>query len=34
MVFFVLNIIEAVGIIMLFKPFLAEKKKTPSDQLH
>ncbi|KAK7343003.1 hypothetical protein VNO80_25964 [Phaseolus coccineus] len=34
MVFFVLNIIEAVGIIMMFKPFLAEKKKTHSDQLH
>ncbi|BAU03039.1 Protein ZINC INDUCED FACILITATOR-LIKE 1 Protein ZIF-LIKE 1 [Vigna angularis] len=33
MVFFVLNIIEAIGIIMMFKPFLAEKKKTQSDQL-
>ncbi|KAL9298254.1 hypothetical protein ACSQ67_024150 [Phaseolus vulgaris] len=34
MVFFVLNIIEAIGIIMMFKPFLAQKKKTHSDQLH
>jgi len=34
MVFFVLNIVEAIGIMMMFKPFLAEKKKTQSDQLH
>ncbi|CAJ1977971.1 unnamed protein product [Sphenostylis stenocarpa] len=34
MVFFVLNIVEVVGILMMFKPFFAEKKKTPSDQLH
>lgn len=34
MVFFVLNIVEALGILMMFKPFLVEKKKTHSDQLH
>ena len=34
MVFFVLNIVEALGILMLFKPFLVEKKKTHSNQLH
>ncbi|KAH1217383.1 Protein ZINC INDUCED FACILITATOR-LIKE 1 [Glycine max] len=32
MVFFVLNIVEALGILMMFKPFLVEKKKTHSDQ--
>ncbi|XP_047172474.1 protein ZINC INDUCED FACILITATOR-LIKE 1-like, partial [Vigna umbellata] len=31
MVFFVLNIAEAVGLLMIFKPFLGEKKKP--DQL-
>ena len=31
MVFFVLNIVEAVGLLMMFKPFLGEKKKP--DQL-
>ncbi|KAG4957586.1 hypothetical protein JHK84_043522 [Glycine max] len=34
MVFFVLNIVEGLGILMLFKPFLVEKKKTHSNQLH
>ena len=34
MVFFALNIVEALGLLMLFKPFLAEKKKRHSDQLH
>ncbi|KAK7314029.1 hypothetical protein VNO77_39237 [Canavalia gladiata] len=34
MVFFVLNLIEALGILMMFKPFLREKKRSPSDQLH
>ncbi|CAJ1977974.1 unnamed protein product [Sphenostylis stenocarpa] len=34
LVFFVLNIVEAVGLLMMFKPFLVEKKKTHSDQLH
>ncbi|XP_015936834.1 protein ZINC INDUCED FACILITATOR-LIKE 1 isoform X1 [Arachis duranensis] len=34
MVFFALNIVEAVGILMLFKPFLAEKKKTQRVQLN
>ncbi|CAJ1977973.1 unnamed protein product [Sphenostylis stenocarpa] len=33
MVFFVLNIVEAVGLLMMFKPFLVEKKKTHTDQL-
>ncbi|CAJ1977972.1 unnamed protein product [Sphenostylis stenocarpa] len=34
MVFFILNIVEAVGLLMMFKPFLVEKKKTHSDQIH
>ncbi|KAK2407550.1 protein ZINC INDUCED FACILITATOR-LIKE [Trifolium repens] len=36
MVFFFLNLVEGLGILMLFKPFLGEKKKkkTHSDQLH
>ncbi|KAK7343001.1 hypothetical protein VNO80_25962 [Phaseolus coccineus] len=34
MVFFVLNIVQALGLLMLFKPFLVEKKKTHTDQLH
>ncbi|TKY68429.1 zinc induced facilitator 1 [Spatholobus suberectus] len=34
MVFFVLNIVEGLGILMMFKPLLVEKKKTRSDQLH
>ncbi|CAJ2657239.1 unnamed protein product [Trifolium pratense] len=34
MVFFFLNLIEGLGIFMIFKPFLGEKKKTQSDQLH
>ncbi|GAU33364.1 hypothetical protein TSUD_364890 [Trifolium subterraneum] len=34
MVFFFLNLVEGLGIFMLFKPFLGEKKKTQSDQLH
>ncbi|XP_054816355.1 protein ZINC INDUCED FACILITATOR-LIKE 1-like [Prosopis cineraria] len=29
MVFFVLNLVAAVGVLMMFKPFLAEKKTTP-----
>ncbi|KAI9115297.1 hypothetical protein K1719_013616 [Acacia pycnantha] len=33
MVFFVLNLVAALGVLMMFKPFLAEKKKTPSEQL-
>ncbi|RDY13686.1 Protein ZINC INDUCED FACILITATOR-LIKE 1, partial [Mucuna pruriens] len=33
MVFFVLNLVEGLGILLMFKPFLVEKKKTPSDQL-
>ncbi|XP_028782439.1 protein ZINC INDUCED FACILITATOR-LIKE 1-like isoform X1 [Neltuma alba] len=32
LVFFVLNLVEALGLLMMFKPFLAEKKKTPSHQ--
>ncbi|KAG4971006.1 hypothetical protein JHK84_037098 [Glycine max] len=34
MVFFALNIVEALGLLMLFKPFLVEKNKTHSNQLH
>ncbi|XP_058766678.1 protein ZINC INDUCED FACILITATOR-LIKE 1-like [Vicia villosa] len=34
MVFFFLNLVEALGIILMFKPFLGEKKKTNSDTLH
>ncbi|XP_028803352.1 protein ZINC INDUCED FACILITATOR 1-like isoform X3 [Neltuma alba] len=33
LVFFILNLIEALGVLMMFKPFLAEKKTTPSEQL-
>ncbi|XP_028782397.1 protein ZINC INDUCED FACILITATOR 1-like [Neltuma alba] len=33
MVFFVLNLVEVLGLLMMFKPFLAEKKKSPSEQL-
>ncbi|PNX93909.1 protein zinc induced facilitator-like 1-like, partial [Trifolium pratense] len=34
MVFFFLNLVEGLGILMMFKPFLGEKKKTQLDQLH
>nr|BAE71198.1 putative transporter-like protein [Trifolium pratense] len=34
MVFFFLNLVEILGILMLFKPFLGQKKKTHSDLLH
>jgi len=34
MVFFFLNLVEGLGILMMFKPFLGEKKKTHLDQLH
>ncbi|XP_058745715.1 protein ZINC INDUCED FACILITATOR-LIKE 1-like [Vicia villosa] len=34
MVFFFLNLVEALGIILMFKPFLGEKKKTNSVTLH
>ncbi|XP_054816260.1 protein ZINC INDUCED FACILITATOR-LIKE 1-like isoform X2 [Prosopis cineraria] len=33
LVFFILNLVEAVGLLMMFKPFLAEKETTPSKQL-
>ncbi|XP_061338515.1 protein ZINC INDUCED FACILITATOR-LIKE 1-like isoform X2 [Gastrolobium bilobum] len=33
-VFLVLNVVEILGILMMFKPFLSEKKKTHTDQLH
>ncbi|RDY13687.1 Protein ZINC INDUCED FACILITATOR-LIKE 1, partial [Mucuna pruriens] len=33
MVFFALNLVEGLGILLMFKPFLVEKKKTHSDQL-
>lgn len=29
MVFFVLNIIEALGVVLMFKPFMAEKNEKP-----
>ncbi|XP_054795512.1 protein ZINC INDUCED FACILITATOR-LIKE 1-like isoform X1 [Prosopis cineraria] len=32
LVFFVLNLVEALGLLMMFKPFLAEKKTTPSQR--
>ncbi|CAK8567245.1 unnamed protein product [Lathyrus sativus] len=32
-VFFVLNIVEGVGVILMFKPFLGEKKEKPMEQL-
>ncbi|XP_028802651.1 protein ZINC INDUCED FACILITATOR-LIKE 1-like [Neltuma alba] len=34
MVFFALNLVEAIGLLMMFKPFLGEKKKKPSQQLY
>ncbi|XP_027187008.1 protein ZINC INDUCED FACILITATOR-LIKE 1-like isoform X2 [Cicer arietinum] len=34
MVFFFLNLVEGLGILLMFKPFLIEKKKTHPDQLH
>ncbi|CAK8566793.1 unnamed protein product [Lathyrus sativus] len=34
MVFFFLNLVEGLGIVLMFKPFLSEKKKTTSDTLH
>lgn len=34
MVFFVLNIAGGLGVLLMFTPFLTEKKKTPSQQLH
>jgi len=34
MVFFVLNIAGGLGVLSMFTPFLTEKKKTPSRQLH
>ncbi|XP_054815016.1 protein ZINC INDUCED FACILITATOR 1-like isoform X2 [Prosopis cineraria] len=33
MVFFVLNLVAALGVLMMFKPFLAEKKTNPSQQI-
>ncbi|XP_028782366.1 protein ZINC INDUCED FACILITATOR-LIKE 1-like [Neltuma alba] len=33
MAFFVLNLVEALGAAMMFKPFLAEKEETASEQL-
>ncbi|KAK4285263.1 hypothetical protein QN277_001989 [Acacia crassicarpa] len=32
LVFFALNLVELLGLLMMFKPFLAEKKKTASEQ--
>ncbi|RDX67874.1 Protein ZINC INDUCED FACILITATOR-LIKE 1 [Mucuna pruriens] len=33
-VFLILNIVEGLGVLLMFKPFLSVKKKTPSEQLH
>jgi hypothetical protein len=33
LVFFVLNVIEGLALLLTFKPFLTERK-TPSEQLH
>ncbi|KAI9115301.1 hypothetical protein K1719_013620 [Acacia pycnantha] len=32
LVFFALNLVELLGLLMMFKPFLAEKKKTASER--
>jgi len=34
MVFFFLNLVEGLGILLMCKPFLGEKKKTNSHELH
>ncbi|XP_057453480.1 protein ZINC INDUCED FACILITATOR-LIKE 1-like isoform X2 [Lotus japonicus] len=34
MVFFIMNLVEGLGILMMFKPFLSQEKKRHSDQLH
>ncbi|XP_057437385.1 protein ZINC INDUCED FACILITATOR-LIKE 1-like [Lotus japonicus] len=34
MIFFIMNLVEGLGILMMFKPFLNEEKKTHSDMLH
>ncbi|CAJ2638645.1 unnamed protein product [Trifolium pratense] len=34
MVFFILNVAGGLGVLLMFTPFLTEKKKTPSKQLH
>ncbi|XP_061351064.1 protein ZINC INDUCED FACILITATOR-LIKE 1-like [Gastrolobium bilobum] len=34
LVFFVLNVVEGLGVLLMFKPFLTEKKKETSEQLH
>ncbi|GAU16395.1 hypothetical protein TSUD_117440 [Trifolium subterraneum] len=34
MVFFILNIAEGLAVLLMFTPFLTEKKKTPSQQSH
>ncbi|GAU16396.1 hypothetical protein TSUD_117450 [Trifolium subterraneum] len=34
MVFFILNVAGGLGVLLMFTPFLTEKKKTPSEQLH
>jgi hypothetical protein len=33
MVFFILNVAGGLGVILMFTPFLTEKKKTPSEPL-
>ncbi|KAK7259686.1 hypothetical protein RIF29_25299 [Crotalaria pallida] len=34
MVFFLLNVVGGLGVLLMFTPFLSVKKKTPSEQLH
>ncbi|KAJ1392851.1 MFS transporter superfamily [Sesbania bispinosa] len=34
MVFLALNVVEGLGVLLMFKPFLSVKKKTPREQLH
>jgi len=34
MVFFILNVAGGLGVLLMFTPFLTEKKKTSSQQLH
>lgn len=33
-VFLAMNVVEGLGVLLMFKPFLSVKKETPSEQLH
>lgn len=33
-VFLAMNVVEGLGVMLMFKPFLSVKKETPSEQLH